>query len=273
MGAAALPIIAGVGTLGGLLQGNQANRNARSALNAQQQQAQAQQGLFNETSPIYGQLLHALGGYAGLNNPTPSQPGLTPGAGMPGGSFTGAVQLPYTNITPGQLGPYGNPADALRLRAAEDAARVQTNNALNQYSFGTGQRGLYGSSIDAAGRSAIISDALRGQSDFGRQLAINAPQEYAARLGLVGNALNPGLAAGPVAAGIYGQGAATNFGQGQYQAGMLSNALNSYQQYKALQGIGNQYAPTGLAQLQKNPGSNPGLAADLTTYGQGVTLP
>ena len=275
MGAAALPWIAGVGAAGSLLQGNQANKNARSALNAQQQQAQNQQGLFNQASPYYGQLLAALGGYAGLPGPGPqmmpgplnsvdrirqglgrdplSPPTMVPvpgqaqqGQGVP--SFPGAQQLPYTNVTAAQLGPYANATDALRLRAAEDQSRVQTNQALHNFSFGQGQRGLFGSSIDAAGRAAIISDALRGQNQFSRDLAIQAPQEYAQRLGLLGNALNAGLQAGPIAAGIYGQGANMQFGQGQMFGQQAGSAISDYLKYHQMQGHGGaDYAPTGIA--------------------------
>src|SRR5438046_10758805 len=71
MGAAALPIIAGIGTVGGLLQGRQANKNAQRQLGLQQSQAQQQANLFGQTSPYYSQLLQAFGGLAGL-------PGLGP---------------------------------------------------------------------------------------------------------------------------------------------------------------------------------------------------
>src|SRR5437773_6021497 len=129
MGAAALPIISGVGVLGGLLQGRSANRQAKKQLSLEQQATQSQlatagqqQQLYGQTAPVYENLIRALAGISGLG-PSP-------------GGYPGSVQLPYTNVTPGQLGNYANPTDALRLRASEDYSRAQTGQAMHGLNFG-----------------------------------------------------------------------------------------------------------------------------------------
>lgn len=235
MGAAALPIISGVGVLGGLIQGNKAQKTANQALKLQQGQAQNQAGLFAQTAPTYNDVIQALRGLSGLGSSNPN-------FNLP------QVQLPYTNVTPQQLGIYQNPADALRLRAAEDEAQRNTLGALRGFSFGAGQRGLYGSSIDAAGRAAILADANRSLSGFGRQLAINAPQEALGRLQALGGMLNPGLSAGPTAAGIFGQGAQTQLGQAGLYGGMAAGTLQNYLQFQNLQNGLNQFRkPVGVS--------------------------
>jgi hypothetical protein len=216
-----LPIIAGVGTIGGLIQGSKANKTANQQLQLQQGQAQNQAQLFQQTAPLYERLLEAGSNLAGLSNRY-SQIG---------------AQLPYTNVTPGQLGIYSNPADALRLRAAEDEARQNLLGGLHNFSFGAGQRGLFGSSIDAAGRAALIGDALRGQNAFARQLAINAPGEAMNRLSTLAGLLNPGLGAGPTAAGLFGQGAQTALGQAQLAGGQAGSAISNYLQFQNLRNL------------------------------------
>ena len=219
---AALPVISAVGTIGGLLASRKANKQAGQQLGLQKQAAAGQQQLFNTASPYYSQLLEALGGTVGLGA----------GAGAP--NYWQASQLPYTNVTPQQLGVYANPADALRLRAAEDYTRQGLHNALGNFSFTTGMRGLGGSSLEASGRSALLGHAQQTLGDFARQLAINAPQEYVQRLGSLGGMLNPGLGAGPAAGQLFGQGAQT-FGQMGANAGAgVANTISAYLQARAM---------------------------------------
>lgn len=246
MGGIALPVIAGIGTLGGLLQGSQANRTARSQLGLQQEQAQREAQLFGTTSPYYSQVLAALGGLAGLNSGIPSLAGVTPGAGFAGGNFSGAPALPYSNVTAGQLGPFANnPGDAFRLRAAEDEARQATRSALDNFSFGQGQRGLFGSSIDAAGRAAISEDAAKNLAGFGRQLAIQAPQAAMERLSTLGGLLNPGLGAGPTAGNLFGQTAGAYGALGQGYGQQAAGAIGNYLQFQNLQNHMAQFQQPG----------------------------
>lgn len=263
--------LSGIGVIGGLFGANQANRTARDQLKLQQQQAQREAGLFNTASPYYGQILAALAGNAGLNNPTPSNPNATPGAGLPGGNFTGAPQLPYTNVSNAQLGLFGsNPADAFRLRAAEDEARQGLLSGLHQFSFGAGQRGLFGSSTDAAGRAALINAANQNTAQFGRQLAIQAPQTAMERLTTMAGLLNPGLGAGPAAGNLFGQGAQAYAGMGQAYGQQAGGALANWAQYNALQNVMNRYQP---APQTVNVSTSYGTLPDYSAPIPGISTP
>lgn len=179
----AFPILPAIGAIGGLLggiAGIKSSKNQKKATDAQASIAKDQQGLFQQASPQYLQLLQQLQRHAGM--------------GQPGQN------------------PYQFPQDKLRLLQANEQIGRNYGRAADQFSFGLGRRGLQGSSMDVAGRAALLQDAERQRAGFQRQLAINAPLEYERRLGLLANALNPGLGAGAAAGATFGQ-----------QAGMFGN--------------------------------------------------
>jgi hypothetical protein len=198
---------AALGGLGSLIGGITAGKAQKSAANSQKNIANEQLGLYQQASPLYANLLAQLQQHA------------------------------YQ-----AQNPHNDPAQMARMNQVNEQIGHQYHNAQDQLSFGLGRRGLAGSSMDVAGRAALLANANQQRAGFERQQVINQPMEFERRLGLLGNALNPGLGAGQLAgstfgqqAGMYGQqaaGADQNLGQ-SIQNFMLYNALRSAQQQGA----------------------------------------
>lgn len=224
----ALPLLgigAALGGVGSLIGGISSARSQKKAANAQGQIAKDQQQLFQQTTPVYGNLLQQLQRYA-------------------------------------QQGP--NPyLNNLQLQQAEQNINQNTGRAQDQLSFGLGRRGLTGSSLDVAGRAALLANAENQRGQFQRQLALQGPMEYERRLGLLANLINAGLGQGQAAgatfgqqAGMFGQqaaGAGANIGQ-SVQNMMMFNALRAAQQ----QGQPTPFTP-GIAPSYLRGSGNPTL--------------
>jgi hypothetical protein len=153
---------------------------------------------------------------------------------------TQGVQVNQPQAMPGQTqgqgtNPYNFPEDKLRMLQAYGNIGRNTQRSQDQLSFGLGRRGLTGSSMDVAGRAALLQGADRDRAGFERQQAINAPLEYERRLGLLMNALNPGLGAGASAGSMFGQQAGMYGDQAAQAFGGLGNSIQNYMQYDQMQ--------------------------------------
>lgn len=202
----AFPLLAAgaaLGGLGSLIGGISAGKAQKRASGAQADIAKNQQALFQQAGPEYQNLLRLLSNYA----------------------QTGAMPYSYT-------------VDAMNRTRLLDANRNITQNlnrAQDQLSFGLGRRGLAGSNLDVAGRAALLANADNQRSAFERDLAVNQlPRQFEHRLGLLGNALNPGLGAGQLAGSTFGQQAGM-YGQQAGQAGAnIGAAIQNFMLYDAL---------------------------------------
>ncbi len=241
------PVGAVVGGLGGLQAGS-AQSAQKKAMDAQRRIAQSQQGLLDQASPYYQQLLTALREHAQL----PTGYNATPGAS------------PYTNVTQGQLGIFNNPTDRLRMLQTEEGINRGLQSRLGQLRTLYGRRGLTGSSIEGAGLTSLLADASRQRDTFARQLALGADQEYEKRLGLLAQALNPGLGAGPVASNIFGQQANA---YGNQAAGVGANLGGITQNYALLQALRRAQNP---ATAPFTPGFVPANMAAGAAGGYGI---
>lgn len=172
---------------------------------------QAQNEMFRYAQPMYQNALQQLAAHAA--------PGNGQGAGL--------------------NGAWGNAEDRLRMTAAEDNISRLARQRSAQLQHTLGQRHIATGSQGAA-LAQNERSAMRDLAGFNRQLAINAPQEWERRQGLLLNAMNPALSMGQNAISnanqmgqYYGNQAAQSFGgigqlaQGYFQNQALQNYLNS----------------------------------------------
>lgn len=235
---------AGLGAISSFLTGNKANKNQSRALDQQGQIANQQGQMFQQANPYYAALLQAYGQHAGFTQgppqpgPDQAQGGLAGNLGFtqPGAQQPGAMHPPAN--------PYSFPEDRLRYQQANENITNNAQRAGNQLSYGMQRRGMGGSNYDVQGRAALLANANQQRAGFERQQLIDAPNQYAQRLGMLMNALNPGLGAGPSAAGMYGQ-------QGQIYGQQASEAGGN------LGGIMQQMAY--LQALKQPTGATPGF--------------
>jgi hypothetical protein len=232
--------ISAVGAISNLISGNKAAKAQNKATNAQASIANQQAGLFGASSPYYNLLLQAMGQHLGFPGPqmVPQGPqsagGVLGRAGVMQPGHGSQMQMPTTLPQGFNQNPFENTADRARLQQANTAISHNYQNAAHNLSYGLGRRGLTGSNLDVAGRTQLLADASRQQGNFQQQLAINAPQEFERRLSMFANLLNPGLGAGPSAAGMYGN-QASMYGQQAGAAGSnLSSIMQNYMMQDAL---------------------------------------
>ena len=142
----------------------------------------------------------------------PPRASILPVGGQPGGmrpevqqlqqnaqqQFAQFGQAPQAGVLGGQaLGVYGqNPADVYRLQQAEEDINRQANQRARLLQYRLGQQGIGGSGVAADALRMNEMDALRGLSDFRRQLAIGSGQEQERRLSLLMQLLGLGTAQG-----------------------------------------------------------------------------
>jgi hypothetical protein len=217
----ALPaIIGGIGALLGGLGALKSSSSQKKAAGAQANIAKSQQGLFNQTAPQYSQYLQMLQNYAN----------------------TGAM-------------PGMDQHNALRMQQGNEQIGQNLSRSQDQLSFGLGRRGLTGSSLDVAGRAALLANANNQRSDYQRQLQLQAPMEFERRMALLGNSLNPGLGAGQIAGNTFGN-QAQMYGQqaGQGMAN-VGGSIQNFMMYDALR----------RAQQQQGGGGGSPIDPSLTT--------
>jgi len=238
IGPTAKLIGAGIGALSSAAGASHAQNQADQLYNQQRGIAQNQQQLFGQASPIYLNLLQQLQQHA-------------QDANLPNGQLPMSQQL-LMNQTNQRIGQ-------------------QYHNAADQLSFGLGRRGLAGSSVDAAARASLLANANGQRANFERQQVINQPQEYERRLGMLANSLNPGLGAGGMAAGIYGQQGANYQNQSANMGNSLGQSIQNFMMYNALHGAGGTTTGIngpypGYTPNNGNPyniGNNPNYWADI----------
>jgi hypothetical protein len=208
------PILGAIGAVGGLLGGIGALKSAsaqKKASGAQTKIANQQAGLFNQTAPQYSNYLQMLQNYAN----------------------TGAM-------------PGMDQHNALRMQQGNEQITQNLGRSQDQFSFGLGRRGLTGSSLDVAGRAALLANADNQRTDYQRQLQLQAPMEFERRMALLGNSLNPGLGAGQIAGNTFGN-QAQMYGQaaGQGMAN-VGSSIQNFMMYDALRRAQQQQgAPAG----------------------------
>lgn len=258
-------------------------KQANASLGMQRQAANQQQQLFQAAQPSYLDLLNALRAHAGfgpqqmqgaVGNPQQTQGdwGFPQRHQPPApGSLVAPVAAanpydPYTNVTSQQQGIYANPTDRLRFIQAEDQNNNELRNRLNALHVQMGQHGLTNSSMDASAQSALVNSALTQQNAFARQLAINAPGEYEHRLSLLSGALNPGLGAGPISAGLYGQQAGIYGNQAMAQNQAMGGAMSNLQLFNALKQARGGYGGGGGVRAGRGGG---GFGVDMSAYNSG----
>lgn len=266
----ALPLLAigtALGGLGSLLGGLKSGNAANKAANSQRDIAQQQAGLFGQASPYYNLLLQAYGQHLGFPGPQMVPQGPQPAGGVLGRAGVmqpgngSQMQMPTTLPQGFNQNPYENTEDRARLQQANTAISHNYQNAAHNLSYGLGRRGLTGSNLDVAGRTQLLADAARQQGNFQQQLAINAPQEFERRLSMFANLLNPGLGAGPSAAGMYGQQAAQFGNQAGAAGSNLGSILQNYMMLQAMKN-GQQQQPgtTSPFQTSYTPPYTPGIS-------------
>jgi hypothetical protein len=209
---------AALGGLGSLIGGITAGKAQKNAANSQKNIANEQLGLYQQASPLYANLLAQLHQHA------------------------------YQ-----AQNPHNDPAQMALFNQVNEQIGHQYHNAQDQLSFGLGRRGLAGSSMDVAGRAALLANANQQRGAFERQQVINQPMEFERRLGLLGNALNPGLGMGQIAGSTFGQQAGM-YGQQAGAAGAnLGQSIQNFMLYNALHSA-NKAAPYGGETLPSQGG-------------------
>lgn len=217
-------LIAGAGALASAYGAIQSGNAAKKAAGAQRDIANRQLGLYDQASPLYQNLLWQLQQHA----------------------FRAQ-------------NPLNDPQHQAQLNNVNQQIGHQYHQAQDQLSFGLGRRGLTGSSMDVAGRAALLANSQQQRSGFERQQVINQPLEYERRLGLLGNALNPGLGAGQLAGSTFGQQAGMYGQQSANSGANLGQSIQNFMLYNALAQANRQGAPAGYT---------PGFAGSTEVAGQ-----
>lgn len=197
-----------IGGIGGAISGHSAAAAQKELARRQSQILQRQAQTYGQVAPTYLQAVQQLAQHAGIG-----------GYGGQGAGLGGA---------------FGTPEDRMRLAAFEEMNNRQALQGANRLQHDLAARGIAQGSQAAA--LAQNERARQGAyANFGRQLAIAAPQEMERRNQLLLSALNPGLGMGGQAAAGYGQQSAL---AGQQAAGSYANLANTLQQFMYGQRLG-----------------------------------
>lgn len=194
-------LIPAIGAAASAIGAISSSRSQKKAANAQQGIAKTQQNLFQQTIPHYQQLLQQVQNYAGQVGQNPNQQ---------------------------------TPQQQLQLSLSNQNIGQNLNRSLDQFGFQMGRRGLTDSSLDVAGRAAILANAGQQRTNVYQQNLMQQPMEYERRLGLLGNLLNPGLGMGQAAGSTFGQ-QANMYGQQAGMAGQnIGQSIQNFMMYDAL---------------------------------------